>query len=520
LSSASTRVAADPWSELVKVALLGTDRVPLPDLEASGTLQPLLLQIDNSNKEKALLTAAALVSVHRSCGKLPEKAPAGRLGPSEMDSVPRCSSDAATYVARMLRGEFAFLLPEFLEEMVAAGQRIPEDLLPEALAAGRKDTTIREILARGIGRRGEWLSRLNEEWDYVGGKIDATEWETSSRPSRVLLLRSLRASDAARALSVLQSTWSEDSPDDRIAFISELRQGLSPEDEPFLEAALDDRRKEVRKKAADLLAQLPASRLVQRMKDRARALINKASGSRLRRVLIRESSIEVRLPEACDASLQRDGVEPTPPQGTGEKAWWLGQIVSAVPIFFWSEHLRLTPSECVDDAIKTEHRDLLLGAWTLATRRAMDSSWASALFDHALAEKKDIQLLRVVDAVPEAQRAKVVCKLLKSDRPWFASGQLGMTFLQSLPAPWSDVVGGAFIDLLRDQVEHNREPKPGVPVVWLPNPEEFAMKMPVASAMQAQEGWPEHLAQPVYKPIHTFLAVLEFRSKMLKEIRT
>ncbi len=498
----------------MKTALLGTDRIPLPEMQVDGSVQPLLAQVDLGNKEKALLSAAALLSIHRSCGKLPKIFVAGRVNPAEPESLSRCSSSAATYLGRMLKGEFTFLLPDFLDALIASACRIPEELLPEALEAGRKDAKIRANLANVVGRRGEWLASLNEDWQYLGGRIDTAEWETSSRPSRVALLKSLRMSDPRKALNLLQSTWSEDSPDDRVAFINELQAGLRPEEEAFLDAALDDRRKEVRRKAADLLTQLPTSRLAERMKDRARALINKVVGSGLKR----ESSIEVRLPEACDASMQRDGVEPTPPQGKGEKAWWLGQIVAAVPISFWNEHLKLSPSECIGEAIKSDYRDLFLSAWGSATKRTKDSAWASALFDHALQEKKDVQLLGVIEAVPETLRDKLVCKLLKSDRVFFAPTQAGMNLLQSCPGPWSDTLGRAFLDLLRYQVDQSVEAKPGVATVWLPNPEQFAMKMPMTLATHAHEGWSESLTQAVCKPIQTFLAVLEFRSTMLKEI--
>ena len=41
------------------------------------------------------------------------------------------------------------------------------------------------------------------------------------------------------------------------------------DDEPFLESALDDRSREVRQQAADLLTRLPDSRLALRMAERA-----------------------------------------------------------------------------------------------------------------------------------------------------------------------------------------------------------------------------------------------------------
>lgn len=207
--SAPSANAGDLWGALVKAALLGTDRVPLPDLRAEGPHQELLAQIDVNNKEKALLIAAALFSVHISCGYVPEKAIGDGIAPAEADSVPRCKPTAAAYLSRILRGEFTFLLPEFLSALRIFGQRIPEELLPETLEAGSKDAKIRADVAKVIGRRGEWLASLNEDWHYIAGKINTEEWETSSRASRVFLLKSLRASDPAAGLNLLISTWSQ-----------------------------------------------------------------------------------------------------------------------------------------------------------------------------------------------------------------------------------------------------------------------------------------------------------------------
>ena len=97
---------------------------------------------------------------------------------------------------------------------------------------------------------------------------------------------------------------------------------MSLDDETFLEAALDDRRKEVRGAAADLLARLPESALRRRALERALPLL-KFKSNKLRR-----KTIEVTLPEACDKAMQRDGVEPKPGfRGVGEKAWWLQQML-------------------------------------------------------------------------------------------------------------------------------------------------------------------------------------------------
>src|SRR5262249_16912295 len=157
-----------------------------------------------------------------------------------------------------------------------------------------------------------------------------------TRGGRVALLRQLRHSHPERAIALLQSTWPTDAPDDRVAFIAELEAGLSMQDEPFLEAALDDRRKDARRQAAELRMRLAESALVGGMGQRVgpRVRVEKTSGLKFKK-LLGKRSLEIDLPDACDDAMQRDGIEAKPPQGVGEKSWWLQQMAGAVPPARW-----------------------------------------------------------------------------------------------------------------------------------------------------------------------------------------
>jgi hypothetical protein len=80
---------------------------------------------------------------------------------------------------------------------------------------------------------------------------------------------------------------------------------LTDEDAPFLDTALDDRSKEVRRAAADLLARLPTSVFVARMLARAQPLLSFKPAK-----LLSRASLEVTLPSSPDASAARDGLDP------------------------------------------------------------------------------------------------------------------------------------------------------------------------------------------------------------------
>ena len=520
MPKASTN-SAQLWSELVKAALLGTDRIALPELGSSDNVGALLSQLDPSNREASLLAAAAVVLLHRQCGTVTVPSEKSGFPASKSDETPRCGSNAASYLKRMLQGQFPHLLPEFFSALAESGQRLPEEVLPDALDAGRKDIKLRNLVAGVIGKRGEWLASLNEEWDYVAAKADVKDWETASRPSRVSMLRELRKNNPPDAIGLLTSTWKQDGPEDRLAFVEELQIGLHSGDEDFLESVLDDRRKEVRKKAAELLVRLPESRLARRMTERARSLVaaSSASGSKLLRALTRQSKIQVTLPEVCDESMRRDGIEPTPPQGMGEKAWWLRQMVASVPITFWNDHLGLPTAQCVQDAEKTDHAEVLLPAWATATKRGRHVEWAQAILEYALGANRNFQLLSVAEVLPPTHRDPVVIKLLSSDRNLIGYAQPGFNLLQCCPGPWTEQLGRALLEFLQFQVKQNQQGKLQLTYIWFPNPERFAMNMPITLATEAQEMFANVASDhPFSKPLHTFLEILQFRSKMLKEI--
>jgi hypothetical protein len=77
-------------------------------------------------------------------------------------------------------------------------------------------------------------------------------------------------------------------------------------------------------------------------------------------------------PDRCGPELVADGVEPKPPQGTGERAWWLSQMLGLVPPATW-------PVEAAAAAASTDWESALLRGWAAAAARFQDAPWAEAL---------------------------------------------------------------------------------------------------------------------------------------------
>lgn len=517
------------WSAWVAAALLGTERRALSaPVAQAGALPALLARIvgqPGASAEQRWLAGAAVLAQYRRAGRRPVALPASPLPPAPVDSIPVCSPQAGEHLAALLAGHHAELLSEWLSAAGRAGLRVPPERLPALLDAGHARAGLRPAVAAVIGRLGQWLAAQNPEWEYAAlsltGAEDTAEltglWETSTRPQRLALLAHLRAGRPAEALALLSATWHQEQADDRAAFVGALASGLSPADEAFLEAALDDRAKSVRQAAADLLARLPGSLLAQRMAARLRPLVSVTRG------WFKAKRFALALPEACDAEMRRDGVDPRPRGARGEKAWWLLQLVAAAPLQFWTTTLEAAPAECVKLTAGQEWRGLLLEGWADAASRQspadpVAAAWAEALLTALLEQEapEPINLRPLLLALPPARRDDFVLFRLADDSD-LGAGQPAQRLLTAVREPWGHDLSQMVLSLLASQVAANRSANP-TPLLTL-----LSQAAACADPAVALEFAPRLLhaagAQPYWPAaVERFVSVIRFRHAFLREL--
>lgn len=375
--------AAAAWEALVRGALLGTGRQPAPDPAGTGdpALDGALAALADRPAEARVLQTAALLDAWRRAGVRAPRSAARPPPPAPEGEERPCPPVAARVLRQLLGSGQPALLAEWMALARPAGAAPPHELLPAVLEYARRHPETRDAVAAGVGARGRWLAALNPEWTFSAAAPDdpAQAWETGTFDQRLAALRHLRATDPAAGLALLRTTWADEPPRERAAFAEALATGLGMDDEPFLESALDDRRKEVRTAAATLLSSLPGSALVRRMTERLVPLLElRTPEGLLSRIRGGAAKLQVRLPEACDKAMRRDGIEPRPIYGFGERAWWLHQMVAAVPPAFWTAHWGRSAAELLAVAQGSEDGALLVNAWTQAALRARDAEWAEA----------------------------------------------------------------------------------------------------------------------------------------------
>lgn len=365
--------------QLATQALIGSERTSPSLPPAQGALGELLMDITTATEapDTLVLRAAGALSIGALAGFEPvtsghTQAPAPPSGRPFPDNKVLLNTlqDIAKAAPQPLR-------VEALSALARRDLHLPPRLLPVFLSHGARHSELRSFLVPVVGERGFWLARLNPDWAYLlthSHQLDEQLWETGTRQQRAEFLQRLRQQDPAAARQRLQEVLADIDARERTLLVETLRVSLSPDDEPLLENLLRDRSKDVRQIAADLLASLPASGYVQRMIERVRPHLTSE------RKLLRKTHI-LEPPEAFDPEWKQDAIEEKRAQSEalGQRAWWLYQLVRALPLSWWEKTTELDPAELFKWARSSDWSLALLRAWHHALLREGNRKWASAL---------------------------------------------------------------------------------------------------------------------------------------------
>ncbi len=453
----------------------------------------------------ALLIAAAVIGIGELGGCLPAQVENERnLCAAEGQSY--LSKQAASLLKRILASEFPAVLPEFLQLTAQQRLLVPPEMLPALLGLEKSD--LRRPVLPVIGARGRWLAAQNPAWSYARQREAQDAWEHGRRAERLAALESLRGRDPSQARQWIQAAWEQESPEERAALIATLSTGLSLEDEPLLEACLDDKRKEVRQAGRGLLLRLEGSRLVQRMWERARPLL------KIKSKFLGRETLEVSLPEGWDAAAKRDGLGGAQlRKKMGEKANLLAQLLASVPPALWSRELGRPPEKLIAAALGSEWKEALLLGWQLATLAVEDVAWAEALVP-LWAAPEGRELLAAEEAgalIRLARPEKIEALVREAVKPVLAElddQSLLISLLEQYQRPWSVRLARLVVQSAQRQSGALRHSLPlALPAFahWIPP--ELAAEFAHGWSAEAKGFWPTR--------INEFLALLNFRSQVL-----
>ncbi len=509
---------------LVTMALVGTAQQPDKNIGTGTPIDTLTAGFSRREMERRILLAAGTWAIYRQTGKAPGHLPTAPE-PAAPETLRTCAPALARLIEDMLAGTHDDLLPEALERMEKAGLHLPPELLPTALNA--QSSRLRAALAPVLGERGRWLSQFNLAWSWVSRRLPAggyalpagaeITWQEGTPEQRSEILRRLRASDPAKARQWLEGTWKLEKVQFRAEALETFSTGLSADDESFLEEALNDRSAKVCETAASLLVRIPISALAARMRSRANEMLVYAKGK-----------LTVTPPTAIDKQWQRDGIVARAPQGVGERAWWLMQVMERIPPAHWEEHFAAPPAKLIASVRPKEWEQTLIEGWSQAAIRFNDAQWILALWDwwyqrryYACPE----QLRRdLINLMPQQEaESRVQEQLINYKSPKNAGWE---DLLSALPTPWSKEFGDVYLAELRNYLG-----KIAVEVQnsyrWLTSVTIATTALPPACFAAALEKWtlPEssnahtrwHI-QRWHEQINTFTEALRIHQRLIEEI--
>lgn len=360
---------------LHKALLAGVARAPLDADSGGPALQALLAGVPDQVR---LWHTVAAADLWQRAGFQPSQA----MPQTSCAVAAACPRAAEQVLQLILRGIQAPLLENWLALAQLHGMALPHATLVPLLELGMQKPSLRAALAPLLGPRGHWLVAQHPAWAEkygvaAAGDAPDTHWQLGSLAQRCEALRAMRRADPAAALAALAADWAQEPVENRIALLPVLATGLDLHDEPFLEAALDDKRKEVRSVAQQLLGALSGSQLTERCKARLAALFTlehkTGLGARLGALLGAEALPELKLvlPEACDKAMKRDGIGLQTYPGMGEKAGWLLDLMRCVPPVHWSASWQLTPRQVLEVLARQEFNTALVTGLVQAAARAL-----------------------------------------------------------------------------------------------------------------------------------------------------
>ena len=500
-------MSGSAWADTVAACIVGTERAGVAPTLPAG-LQALTL---DAGSDRLLDTMAAL-AVWRLAGQRVLD-PDGVVPVEAMaEALPECSDAQAARLELILdaRGLRAEVCREWCRLAAAAGVRAPPGLALHVFARSReRNWRDKYWQADADGVLGGRLPWLQTESDAGAPRPTADDWANPDVERRVAALRLMRA-DPAVGRAALEAVWHTEPAEVRVKLLRGLWVNLSADDEPFLEARLDDRSSHVRSTASEALAYVPGSRRNARCEARGRAAmqVRPGAGSSPPTLIVN--------PPEWDAAMVRDGL------GQDRKPWpdpfLLFWVVQVAPLSAWTQ---AEPATWIRLAMENEWAKQIVPGWVTSASNRGDAAWLSALADGLLAARREEWTTSPLHGIamaclPDELRERIALAMLR-DGPiegfdlWVRCEHDWSWELTKAALDW---IGSTLLPSIRDARWTARHDTLRLPLGIL------ALHARVASADELaalQAGLPDDAAPAIQQAINEAVETLAFRQAMHRE---
>ncbi|ODR17444.1 DUF5691 domain-containing protein [Mycolicibacterium porcinum] len=482
------------YQRMISAATVGFGAKPLPDSTFDAPVDGSVAQVcDAADPVGSVLRVAGLYALARRAGELTERVEMA-TAPAPPETRPLITDAHGFLIERALTARP--ILDVALGDIAAAGLRLPPRLIPQLLRL-QQSGVVTQSLWDALGTGGQWYAVEHYGRNHRALRdvlrTTPTEWPKESdfthgdTAKRLDWLAAARALDPDRARELVVTHWASEDAESRAALLAGFAAPEHDTDEPFLEAALDDRAVTVRAAAVAVLGGRARSRYLDRMEQRAAQIFT-----------VKKSMLGVKITvhplPGPDAAAIRDGLSTTKP----------GAVVARTPIAFWAEVFGAVAPEKVARAL-SDSDQAVLAALTLSALRGNDPTWALPLLQRCLPEDY------ATSYDPATAHPAVSAELIRALTNAAQNAPL-VRLAAGLPRPFAPEVADALFGSLagagwgtaRPRREAAAHLAAGYPLDWLPR---FATLVDRTSD------------EELHKFYATVFELLTLRSDIAKELR-
>lgn len=400
------------WDTIINAALMGTDKKQVStedmpvDLQEAATL---IQESQTKDKEEKFLQLAALTFNYRQCGTLTiQKEIMMSSAPAEEKKY--CNEAAAQVLNDIISEESIPLLKFWLQLCYEKQQVIFPENVPSLLATGTQQKKLQLLIASCCGKRGEWLSTFNPEWNFSSTQTNEDLWQTGTFEQRKEILKQVRKTDPSKAREWVQQTWAQEDANTKTSLLEILSENITGADISFLESLSAEKSKKVKEAATELLKQIPGSSVVKQYEEVVRQSVSIKKEKALLG-MVNKTSLQFQLPASLPESIFKSGIQKMSSQkDTTDESFILYQLIGYVPPACWMSHLNCSPAEVIELFKRSDDGKKMLPALGLAVGRFRSADWAT----HFINEEKSFYM-DLVPLLDKKEREKYLIRFIGVD---------------------------------------------------------------------------------------------------------
>gem|GEM_PF-4442050 len=467
------------WEQTKKIALLGTDRMRLPErlrkeLQSYG--------VTEGSEGQMLLQALTLFRQMDRAGQPLQAATVKSM--REQRPTDAIRKAPPRMMERLLYGSQRGVLPEALSLMQQYAVRIPNEFLPELLSWLDEHPNHLAAVRNVLDERAECLVAKHPAWKKYSLDLREDTWYYGNPDERKQWLSAFRQKDPVEALKYLQESWPKEHPQDKCLFLSVFKVPKLPEEESFLAKALVDTQKEVRQMAAKMLALRPDHAYRHQVFAKAKEHI----------YLNDTGELQVVPPGQQDDSLIQLGIGYTR-KGISAKQTrrWVWDMVRLVPPAFWETWTKCSAPRALRIFARANDRLPLLEALVEASVLHGDEQWMAALLRLGLREEEEVldahQGRKLLRELPDHVLNEVMTSYLHDQPNALFMSNLARQVLLAGSQAWSIALTRAVIRPFREGLSGGSRLYGWEWEGYQPVLDKLAMRCPPEMFDELRQGW-------------------------------